>query len=45
MNVDRGLALGQHIMVFHNLGGIDLVIMDSLDCPIKGQGMYNAKTT
>jgi hypothetical protein len=32
-------------MFFHNLSGIILVILDSLDYPIKGQGMYNLKTT
>jgi hypothetical protein len=38
-NVDLGLAIGQHFMLFQSLNGID--ILDSLDCPIKWQGVYS----
>ncbi len=35
-NVDQGLALGQHLILVQNLGGINLIILNNLDCPIKG---------
>jgi hypothetical protein len=31
-------------MLFQNLG-IDLILLNNLDYPIKGQGVYSAKTT
>jgi hypothetical protein len=34
-NADPNLTFGQHLMFFQNFDGIDLVFLDSLDCPIK----------
>jgi hypothetical protein len=43
-NVDLGLVLGQHLVLFQNFGYIDFVLIKNLDCPIKGQGICSVKT-
>ncbi len=43
-NVDMGLVLGQHLVLFQNFGHTDFVLINNLDCPIKRQGIYNVKT-
>ncbi len=44
-NVDPSLMIGQHLIFFQSLNGIDFVLLDILDCFIKGQGIYNIMTT
>jgi hypothetical protein len=38
-NVDAGFALWQNIMFVQNFNGINLVLLNNLDC----QGVYNAR--
>jgi hypothetical protein len=38
-NDDPGFALGQNIMLVQNFNGIELILLNNLDC----QGVYNAR--
>lgn len=40
-NVDLGLTLGQHLMFFQNLNGIDLVLLDVLDWTLQWEDHLN----
>ncbi len=40
-NVDLGLTLGQHLMFFQNLNGIDLVLLEVLDWTLEWEDHLN----
>lgn len=40
-DVDSGLVFEKHLMFSQNICNVDLVHLNSLDCPIKIQGFQN----